>query len=321
MIYFKRFIKITSFLLGLIVLLLIPSQILKPKNNTKEAGIENPSANGILGEAPNTVDIVFIGDSEAYSAFTPMQIWKEAGYTSHICATGAQTLDYTYLMLQRAFENQSPKLVVMETNIFFRKLAVWRKVTTKLNSTFSVFMYHDLWKQFDIDELSVPPQYKATDYKKGFWFDNTIESAIPTDYMAPNGKIAKISALNVDQITQIKNFCEERGAELLLVSAPSMINWNIAKHNATADFAKELGCEFIDYNLMNDEIGIDWTTDTRDKGDHVNYYGAVKVTRHLTGYLQERGIFEDHREDPKYKQWHNDYKIYQYVLKSWEKKK
>ena len=82
-------------MIGLALLLLLAGLVFMPKSNTKEAGIIDAAANGILGEPENTVDTLFLGDSLAYSAFIPMHIWEETGSTSYVCSTGEQQLQYT----------------------------------------------------------------------------------------------------------------------------------------------------------------------------------------------------------------------------------
>ena len=48
---------------------------------------------------------------------------------------------------------------------------------------------------------------------------------------------------------------------------------------------------------------MNWTEDTQDKGDHLNVYGAEKVTSYLGNYLEENYELEDHRNDPTYEAW------------------
>jgi len=56
-------------------------------------------------------------------------------------------------------------------------------------------------------------------------------------------------------------------------------------------------------NYMPEEVPIDWTHDTFDGGDHVNYYGAQKVTAYLGKYLSEMNLFTDKRGDERYVTW------------------
>ena len=65
----------------------------------------------------------------------------------------------------------------------------------------------------------------------------------------------------------------------------------------------------MDLNL--ESLGIDWTKDTFDKGDHLNHFGAVKVTSFLADYLQNRGGLTDHRSDPAYSGWDQALKDYE----------
>ena len=112
----KRIITACLFIIVLTGTLLIMSKITIPKSNAPERGMEEVAANGILAENPDTVDVIFLGDSETYCTFIPLQIWKDEGFTTYIDGTSAQTLDYSLTMLQRALSRHDLKMVFLDAN-------------------------------------------------------------------------------------------------------------------------------------------------------------------------------------------------------------
>lgn len=302
--YIKRIFTFVMFILGLAGLLIASSYIFLPKSNGKNSGMEEFKANGILGEKDNSIDVLFLGDSEVYCSVIPLQIWQDSGYTSYVCGTSGQTLDYTEVMLRRTFEKQSPKIVVMETNAIYRKFTVKNVLFTKVSDYFSVFRYHNRWKTMKIDEINKAPEYEFTDECKGYRLKtNTKPGTKDKSYMAPTDKSAPIEKINRKSVEKIKKLCDENGAKLIFVSTPSTKNWNYKRHNGIEALAKELDCEYIDLNLLTKEVPIDWKNDTVDKGDHMNYFGAKKVTSYLSEYLQNTALLTDKRNNPDYETW------------------
>ena len=80
--------KGACFLIGLVVLLLAASWLFMPKNNHKAFGFtdEEMLAGGILGERENSINVLVVGDSEAYSSISPMQMWGRAWFFPPTCA-------------------------------------------------------------------------------------------------------------------------------------------------------------------------------------------------------------------------------------------
>ena len=314
MVYVKRTLCFLLFLAGLAGILMGLSYVFMPKNNMSEFGMEEVSANGILGEKENTIDVLVLGDSESYSAITPMQIWKETGYTAYVCGTSAQPLSYTTLLLHRSFERQSPKIVILETNAIYRKVSKSNARIAKLANYFSIFQYHDRWKDLSWHDFVGKTKFTWTDTYKGYRYNNGVAPCTPGDYMQQTETVAQIPPDNIQYVKEIHEFCQKNNAQLVLVSTPSPVNWNYARHKGIVALAEEIGCQYIDLNLMNEQVKIDWTKDTRDKGDHVNHSGAVKVTRFLSQFLRETGLLTDHREDGEYAKWNDSLKIYESVV-------
>ena len=124
--------------------------------------------------------------------------------------------------------------------------------------------------------------------------------------MEDSKKKKKVPLLNGIYVKILKKYCESKGAQFAIVSVPSYKNWNYKKHNGMKEFAEKEGIEFLDLNKRKKEVKIDWKTETGDKGDHVNYKGAIKVTNYLGKWLKEKNILEDHRNDENYQKWNED---------------
>ena len=282
----------------------------------KESGMEEVRANGILGEQDNTIDVLILGDSEAYSSISPLQIWQEKGYTSYLCATSNQTLDYTYQLLQRAFQGQSPKVVILETDAIYQTIQPQTAVMTWLKQRFSIFRYHNRWKSLTWRDLTGQASYTWTDETKGYHFSRAINPSTIEGHMEPTNRRAEISTLSRHYVEKIHQLCQSNGARFILLSTPSTVNWNRAKHNSVEELSRKLDCTYVDLNLETDRIPIDWNRDTRDKGDHLNYFGAVKVTKYMASYLEDTGLLTDHRNDPAFSSWDQALKKYETLISS-----
>lgn len=297
------YFKSVSFLLILCIILLAGSYVFHPKDNRMEAGMEELAANGILGERKNSIDVLFLGDSEAVASISPMELFKEYGFTSYVCATTGQSLYTTYRFLVRALSNQSPKVVVLETDALFQGISLDECLLSDLSILFPFFQYHNRWKSLTLADFTSPISYTWTDDFKGYNSSSKVEAADPTGYMVPSDHVQEIESLTLMYLKRIKNYCQSRGIPLLLVSTPSTKNWNYPRHNGVVQATTKEDLPYLDLNLITDELVIDWNTDTRDKGDHLNDSGAKKVSAYLGNFLREMYQLPDHRSDSAYLSW------------------
>ncbi len=273
----------------------------------------NKSLIQIQKEPKNSIDVIVVGDSLSYSAISPMQLWETYGISSYVCGQYGQKIQETYTMLETAFAHQKPSLVIMETNPMFRVRGRTEEVKSTLeeqaNRYFPVFRYHNIWKSYLFG-----PQYCEQDYK-GFIVRSEVQPYAGGDtYMQPTEEVAPINDLILAYMQKIKTLCEENGAQLILVSVPSPYNYNYKRHNAIATYAAQQDLTYVDMNLATEEIGIDWETDCRDNGDHLNLNGAQKVSAYLGNYLHIYGGLKDHRGEDAYKSWEQEAKAYDRML-------
>ena len=301
----KNTLKGTVFTVILIGLLWAVSAVFIPRNNTKDDWKYDYTANGFLAESANSLDVLFLGDSEVFASINPVRIYESYGITSYCCSTGKQRLWYTLEYLYDFYREQSPKVVVLETDLLLKYFSVDDLILHAPEHYLPVLRYHDRWKKFSFSELFKTPEYTYIDDYKGYHLYADIDAADEEGYMEETDERAYISRMNRLYIDAILSCCRRNGSELILLSTPSTKNWNMKKHNSTQQLADTLGVEYIDMNVSEYSVGIDWSKDTKDKGDHLNYYGAIKVTDKIGEYLNAKGVLPDHRGDKAYSGWDN----------------
>ena len=308
--------RILSFL-GILCLLLIPvNRVLSPKNNTQEAGMHKASANAIRSQEEHSIDVLFLGDSEAYSGFVPLELWHGRGIPSFVCSSLDQKTYETVELLEMALSCQSPRVVVLETNVLYRVYPSTEAIVPAMEAYIPALRYHDRWKTLTLRDFTQRPSYTALSPDRGYHLLLEAEPADTEGYMRPMEEWEPLSRQNRRNLQRIMELCQEHGAQLLLFSVPSPTNWTVRRHNTIVDTGNELGVPYLDGNLL--ELGIDWQTDTYDAGDHLNYYGAAKVTDWLGAYLAEHYDLPDRRGDPAYDQWDEDYLDFQQRLSNRE---
>ena len=107
--------------LVLIACLFGVGKVLEPHYDGKEHQEEKHLAYSVLFEEPDTLDVLFVGDSISYAAISPRQMFQAEGFTSYNIATGAQPICYGEAMLEMALRQQNPEiyawLYVLDTNV------------------------------------------------------------------------------------------------------------------------------------------------------------------------------------------------------------
>ena len=311
----KNMMKAILFFSGLFIVMCAVSYLLIPYNSVENGLYKKNSS--ILNEPRNTIDYVTIGDSECSTSISPMEIWDAYGYTGYNCGLPAQRLQDTYYLLEKLLKKQSPKVVLLETNAFYRDFKYISALETSFEETakniFPVYKYHNNWKYFHLYMLKAIGQKVKQDpvtVYKGYLHSSTVTPYKNGPYVKETSDVLEIGEQPLFYLNKIEELCREKNNELILYSAPSPKCWTYSKHNSSAAYAKENQLAYLDLNLDIDALNIDWLQDTRDGGDHMNYYGAKKVSAYLGKYLYEHAKLKDHREEEKFAGWNREMKNY-----------
>lgn len=245
-------------------------------------------------EKKNSIDVAFLGDSQGWSTYDPLQFYTDHGFTSYNACTPGQFPYDAYVMLKNVFHKQKPKLVVMDVNMIYTPLNVLKLGMLNL---FPIFHYHNAW----LFEEKV--DYRAD--RKGFNVsDQVTPYQVDHAYMQRelSEKLPADSQIYLDKIYQ---FCKRQNSQLLLVNTISPLVWTNGRHEIIQTWCDENDVNYVDYNQSEllDKIDFDFSNDLRDYGEHVNIHGSKKICENLGDYIQKNYALEDHRKDSSYQEW------------------
>lgn len=300
----RHLLSATAFLLILALLIAGASCVVRPKNNTAEAGMMRVSACGILAEPENSIDVVFLGNSLCNCGIIPMEIWRNHGIASYNCASAPQRMYLAEELLHTAFRRQRPKMVVMEPLAVFEDYGNLEALPEKAQRYLPLLRYHNRWKSLHLEDWYAPVRYTNVNARKGYVERREVVPADVESIMPMIQEYSRISRKNAKILRRMRDFCRENGAELVFISTPSLCSWSQPRFEAVQAMADALEIPYL--NMENDipgDASIDWQTDTYDGGDHMNLTGAVKVSDYLGDWLADTGLFQDRRGDPAYTDW------------------
>ena len=286
-------------------MLFLMGQVLQPKGNSKEAGQLESRAYGFLAEPQDSIDVLFLGDSLASTAFSPMRIWDESGVTSFVCSANGEQVSYAITLLNDFFKTQSPQVVFLEAEMLYSWVDVGKMFKQFVKDQLTVIEYHHRWKELTLEDFTGQVRYDDVSELKGYNPKAYSEPADTSAYMLPDDSVALPDDINLDILYALVQTCRENGTRFILVATPQTRDWNYARHNGCVQIAEELGIEFIDMNIdpIASEVGIDWSRDSRDAGIHLNLRGTKKVSTWMAGYLTRTLGLEGHEGDPAYAAW------------------
>lgn len=258
----------------------------------------------VKSEEENSLDVLFLGDSECWAAFSPIQLYGEYGIASYNCATPGQWTGDTVVMLKQVLKNQKPSIVVLGTSTLY---SYPNHLKFELSQKVPVFHYHNYYKTFS-------GKFGGKKMKGA----NLVETKAPytgsLNYMASDTVLNPIDSLSQKYLDEVVQICEDNDITLVMVSSPSALNWTEGKHQAVSTWCQENQIMYVDYNETEElqRISYDWSTDTRDNGDHLNVSGSKKITKDFGEILVENFSLRDHRNEEAYAEWKNTYETSKY---------
>lgn len=291
------------------------------------------------------MDALFIGTSHVLNGVFPMELWNDYGITSYNFGGHGNEIATTYWVLMNALDYVTPKVVVVDcfklisakkSHSQFEYLHVsldafplsWTKVKTafdllndpgmdvlleqkdlalnekhtKLGLIWDYSVYHTRWK--DLSQNDFEPETTIQ-----YGADSRIRIVEPQNIVPNTGLTTESESIGERYLKKIIEECQNRDIDVVLTFLPYPVykedRW--MEVNTAAKIADEYGVEYIDF--INMDL-VDYSVDMYDPASHLNPAGAMKVTDYLGKTLREKYNLEDHRSDPQYSHWTEDYNIY-----------
>lgn len=327
-------IRILIFLGGFLVFFLGATYILRANSDRKQR-----FAN-FYYEPEYSIDVVYIGSSPVHPYWSPALAWELQGFTSASLATNVQQPKAALCLLREVEKTQSPDVMIFELRMFSREQkefdknedweAITRNVTDNMKYSFNrvqtinrlvpdindrisyyfdIMKYHSLWKHLGKEQWEYWKFEKPDPLKGHLIMSDVVDLSYAWhDYRT----ITEVTPMPPEQemyLRELLDYCKEKEIMALFTVNP----YTDITETAQAQFnymqqivEQEYGYDFINFNCLYEELGIDFAKDFYN-GGHMNACGAEKFTAYLAKYLSENYDLPDKREDPDYAGWNKAY--------------
>lgn len=274
-------------------------------------------------------EVLFLGDCEVYENFSPVKMYREYGISSYIRGSGEQYIWQSYYLLRDTLRHETPRVVVLTIHSLqfdesrveeYNRMTLdgmnWTSDKVEaikasmmadehfIDYIFPILRFHYRWNEleaqdiehfFTKDRISYNGYYMRCDVKPFTGFPpkpplgNNLLGERPLSYLA-----------------KIADLCEKKGIKLVLIKAPTEYPfWYEEWDEQIEAFAAPRGLPYLNM-IGNEEIGLDWQTDTYDAGLHMNLSGAEKMAVYMGRYLKDHYELTDYRDDPEVSAVWND---------------
>lgn len=266
-------------------------------------------------------DVLFVGDCEVYTNFSPKVLWEEYGIHSYVRGSANQLIWHSYYLLKEMLKVERPKVVVFNvlamkygspTKEEYNRMTLdgmrWSK--EKIDSIFAsmlkeehfieyvfpILRFHSRWNDLSEQDFKYFFSKKKVSHN-GYLMNADIRPAGSVPIGTPLGDY-HFSENSYQYLDKMAKLCEEKGVELVLIKAPILYPYWYEEWDGQMEaYAKKRGLRYYNFLKSLEESGIDFAKDTYDRGLHLNVYGAEKLSRYFGRILRDNMGIEDRRNE------------------------
>ncbi len=315
----KKLLINLSVLLLAVIILSVTQRLLMPKYMTS---IFEGNLVEEYYDQEKDHDVIFLGDCEVFSNFSPVTLWENYGITSYIRGSAEQSVWQSYYLLEETLKYEHPDAVVFNVLAMknsephkeeYNRLTLdgMRLSGSKISAIkasmledeqfityiFPILRYHSRWSELTSEDFKYLFGKEKVSHN-GFLMRTDIK---PLSYLPKPKELAdyNFSEKNNYYLERITALCKENDIELILIKAPSAYpHWYDEWDEQIKKFAQVNELTYINFLGLAAEIGIDYKTDTYDAGMHLNLSGAEKLTDYFGRILSEDFGLTDRSNKP-----------------------
>lgn len=273
-----------------------------------------------------TVDVLVLGSSHAFVDVNPAMLYEDFGIASYDLCASMQPMWNTYYYLQEALKYQKPNLIVLDVYRLVEAFP-YAKESKIVKNTYGMRLSRNKYEAIkaslseeDKGDLLLHmvefPSYHSRyvdltqeDFERSLVVNDSYKGAHPVTEVAPMERpelseiteTMEIEPKTMEYFEKILLTAKEQGIPVLLINAPYIVQpddkkiYNtLEKYLETQTIYKNV--DYVDFNTMYDEMGLDFTTDFADH-NHLNVNGLPKFNRMLGTYIEGKYDLTDRRGD------------------------
>ena len=340
--YVSRTIKILSFALAAFLIMTV-TQVRGDHNKIR--------LDGFYMEEKNSLDVVLLGASEVYTAFSSALAYDEYGFTSYPYAIEANYIDLFESQIKEIQNNQTPKVLLIEMNgaLYDNKMkdkdAKLRRFTDsmpfsqnkidtvnqfgneedKLSYYFPWIMYHGSKSAIGRFPDNIALHLRGNSALKGV--SGKSKSVYKGKVIDVEGDTSKkdLPAETEEKLRSFLQYCKDNKLEnVVFAKFPHRITKKkfyerFQMGNTMGDIIKEYGFDYLDFENNCKQVGLDYKEDFYND-DHMNIYGQQKFTKYLGKILVDKyGVEKSKLSEENKARWDSSAEYIQLYYEYFEK--
>ncbi len=314
----KRVLAVFLAILVAISGLWLVTKLLEPKYMS---GILEGAMISEYYDDPTDHNVVFIGDCELYENISPVYLWENYGINSYVRGSAQQLIWQSYYLAEETIALEHPDVIVFNVlsmkydepqNEAYNRMTLdgmkWSK--SKVNSILAsmtedesfieylipVLRYHSRWSDLNSDDLEYLFDRNQVSFN-GYYMRVDVKAAedVPEGKALADYQFGDNAYYYLDKLTEL---CKENDVQLILVKAPTLYPyWYDEWDEQMEEYAAANDLPYYNFLDCQDEIGIDWSTDTYDGGLHLNLSGAEKMSDYFGQILVDEFNVPDRSDE------------------------